>query len=80
MGRRGLAGDGEHPADERGACFQGILQEGYPVGYLLAAVVYKCVFPFRRLAMDVFRRIFASVAGAVHPGLGRRVPCLGASQ
>ena len=33
------------PARTRGV-LSGILQEGYPVGYLLAAVVYKCVFPF----------------------------------
>lgn len=33
------------PARARGV-ISGVLQEGYPVGYLLAAVVYKCVFPF----------------------------------
>ncbi len=33
------------PPRTRGA-LSGILQEGYPVGYLLAALVYKCVFPF----------------------------------
>ncbi len=33
------------PARTRGV-LSGILQEGYPVGYLLAAVVYKCVFPW----------------------------------
>ncbi len=32
------------PAQTRGV-LSGILQQGYPVGYLLAAVVYKCVFP-----------------------------------
>lgn len=33
------------PARTRGI-LSGILQEGYPVGYLLAAVVYKFVFPW----------------------------------
>ena len=33
------------PPRTRGV-LSGILQEGYPVGYLLAALVYKCVFPF----------------------------------
>ena len=33
------------PARTRGV-LSGILQQGYPVGYLLAAVVYKCVFPY----------------------------------
>lgn len=33
------------PARTRGI-LSGILQEGYPVGYLLAAVVYKVVFPW----------------------------------
>ena len=33
------------PAKTRGI-LSGILQEGYPVGYLLAAVVYKCVYPY----------------------------------
>ncbi len=33
------------PARARGF-LSGILQQGYPVGYLLAAVTYKCVFPF----------------------------------
>ena len=33
------------PARTRGI-LSGILQEGYPVGYLLAAVVYKLVFPW----------------------------------
>lgn len=33
------------PARTRGA-LSGILQQGYPVGYLLAAVTYKCVFPY----------------------------------
>ena len=33
------------PARARGF-LSGVLQQGYPVGYLLAAVTYKCVFPF----------------------------------
>jgi SHS family lactate transporter-like MFS transporter len=33
------------PAASRGV-LSGILQEGYPVGYLLAALAYKTVFPF----------------------------------
>jgi SHS family lactate transporter-like MFS transporter len=33
------------PARTRGI-LSGVLQQGYPVGYLLAAVVYKCVFPY----------------------------------
>ena len=33
------------PPRTRGV-LSGILQEGYPVGYLVAALAYKCVFPF----------------------------------
>ena len=43
------------PPETRGL-LSGILQSGYSVGYLLAAMVYRLVFPTLRVAGDVFCR------------------------
>ena len=51
----------------------GVLQEGYALGYLLAAVVYFTVFPRIRLARDVLHRRLAGAAVAVRARQGEGV-------
>ena len=53
------------PAEGRGF-FSGLLQEGYAVGYLMAALVYRTCVPIRRLAWDVYRRRAAGISGDLH--------------
>ena len=61
----------------------GLLQSGYPTGYLVASVVYWLLYDSRRLARHVRRGLPARAAGAVHPPAcagvtgveGRARPC-----
>ena len=65
------------PAEGRGF-FSGVLQEGYAMGYLLAATVYGTLFHDNRMARDVRRRRAACCARYLHPHKSRRVTRLDA--
>jgi SHS family lactate transporter-like MFS transporter len=60
------------PVRSRGLV-SGMLQAGYPTGYLLAAVVYSVAVRSHRLARHVHGGHNAGAAGAVHPQQGARI-------
>ena len=66
VGRRRVARHGEGPPRWRGM-LSGFLQEGYAVGYLLAAVLLLLRLPALGLAADVLHRRAARAAGALRP-------------
>ena len=45
----------------------GLLQSGYPTGYLVASIVYATLYTHHRVARHVRRRLPARLAGAVYP-------------
>ena len=53
------------PAEGRGF-FSGLLQEGYAVGYLMAALVFGTRVPLRGLARNVCDRRAAGISGDLH--------------
>ena len=50
------------PAEGRG-CFSGLLQEGYAVGYLMAAMAYAAAFRFDFAPFDILRAAYMSGFG-----------------
>ena len=54
------------PPDARGFV-SGLLQSGYPTGYLLASIVYGLLFPAYRLARHVHGRHHAGAARVLYP-------------
>jgi SHS family lactate transporter-like MFS transporter len=60
------------PAEGRGF-FSGLLQEGYAVGYLMAALGLRDGVPYRRLAGNVCDRGAAGISGDLHSHQGGRI-------
>ena len=69
----------EHAPVRWRGMLSGILQSGYSIGYLLAAVAARVVLPNLGLARHVLGRRRSRVAGALHPDQSARVGSVAAA-